>query len=405
MPLSKPAKSANSVISLHGCRQHNLANLDLEIPQGQLTVVTGPSGSGKSSLAFHTLYAEGQRRYVETFSPYVRQFFDRMDKPEVDEIEGIPPAIAIEQKNHVRTTRSTVGTLTEINDYLKLLYPRLAKAYDPKTGELIEPDTAESAADWARDHAEEEAVLVTFAVEVPEDVVAGDFFAFLNQQGYLRILLNGEVMRTDDVPPAEVLEGVIRVMVVQDRLKVGVRNQGRLLEALEAAFRLGKGQASLHNAEGKLLREFSATWTNPRTGFTLRPPTPALFSFNSPLGACPKCRGFGRVIGIDLEKAVPDPSLSIAEGAIKPFQGERGEECQRDLLRCCREVGIDPDQSWEDLSEEEQEWVYYGSKGDAEMSMEELDALWHAGEWYGVKGFFDWLETKAYKMHVRVFLS
>lgn len=398
-------KSPSPVIRLRGCRQHNLQNLDLDIPHGKLTVVTGPSGSGKSSLAFHTLYAEGQRRYVETFSPYVRQFFERMDKPEVGELEGIPPAIAIEQKNHVRTTRSTVGTLTEINDYLKLLYPRLAQAYDPKTGELIAPESAETAAEWTLEEMDGQAVLVTFAVEVPEDAVASEVFEFLSQQAYLRVLIDGMVVRTDESGKGISLEGVSQVMVVQDRLKVGARNRSRLLEAFEAALRLGKGRFSLHDGEGALRREFVASWTNPRTGFSLQPPTPALFSFNSPLGACPKCRGFGRVIGIDLDKAVPDPAISIADGAIKPFQGERGEECQRDLLRCCKDRGVDIHLPWEDLSDEQREWIYYGDGRRDDLTMEELDALWHAGDWYGVKGFFDWLETKAYKMHVRVFLS
>ena len=395
-----PSAQDSAFIRLRGCHQHNLKNLDLEIPLGKLTVVTGPSGSGKSSLAFHTLYAEGHRRYVETFSPYVRQFFDRMDKPDVESIEGIPPAIAIEQKNHVRTTRSTVGTLTEINDYLKLLYPRIATGHDPKTGELIQPDSAESAAAWAQQHLKGSAILVTFPVAVPSDHRAVEFFELLNQQGYLRVLLAGKTMRTDEVLAPDCFDGVI-----QDRLTLSGRHQPRLLESLEAALRLGKGQAAIHDADGGIVKSFSNSWTNPNTGFSLRAPSPALFSFNSPLGACPECRGFGRVIGIDLDKAVPDPSLSIAQGAIKPFQGERGEECQRDLLRCCKERGINVRTPWEELSADKQEWIYYGDARGASVTLEQLDAMWRAGDWYGVKGYFDWMETKAYKMHVRVFLS
>ena len=407
-----PSHAKNSpAIRLHGCRQHNLQNLDLEIPLGKLTVVTGPSGSGKSSLAFHTLYAEGQRRYVETFSPYVRQFFDRMDKPDVDSIEGIPPAIAIEQKNHVRTTRSTVGTLTEINDYLKLLFARLATGYDPHTGEPIQPDSPESAAKWATENLAGQPVYITFPIPVPPGTKAADLFPFLNQQGYLRILHDGNILRTDEPPGTASLQTRSSVSVLQDRLTLTKPNQARLLEALEAAFHLGKGHAtvSLLPENSKLKTEnsraFSTGWHNPATGFTLRAPTPALFSFNSPLGACPKCRGFGRIIGLDLEKAVPDPTLSIAQGAIKPFQGERGDECQRDLIRCCKERGIDTKTPWEDLSDDEHEWIYYGDRKTAELTPDELEALWQAGDWYGVKGFFDWLETKAYKMHVRVFLS
>jgi excinuclease ABC subunit A len=408
--VSSSAKTSPS-IRLHGCRQHNLRNLDLEIPLGKLTVVTGPSGSGKSSLAFHTLYAEGQRRYVETFSPYVRQFFDRMDKPDVDSIEGIPPAIAIEQKNHVRTTRSTVGTLTEINDYLKLLFARLAIGYDPYTGETIQPDSPESAASWAMENLAGQPVHVTFPIPVPPGTKAQDLFPFLNQQGYLRILYNGEVVRTDDNCSAEFILPTIQIL--QDRLTLTQQNKPRLREALEAAFHLGKGQATIfavssfnvERSKFDVQRSFSATWHNPHTGFTLRAPTSALFSFNSPLGACPKCRGFGRIIGLDLEKAVPDPTLSIARGAIKPFQGERGDECQRDLVRCCRERGIDVKIPWEDLTDSEHEWIYYGDRKKEELTPDELEALWQSGDWYGVKGFFDWLETKAYKMHVRVFLS
>jgi excinuclease ABC subunit A len=405
VPGKKKTPTKQPVIALRGCRQHNLRGIDLDIPLGKLTVVTGPSGSGKSSLAFHTLYAEGQRRYVETFSPYVRQFFDRMDKPLVDSIEGIPPAIAIEQKNHVRTTRSTVGTLTEINDYLKLLYARLAIGFDPKTGDEIRPDSPESAAAWADENLPGENILVTFPIPVPADAKPEDLFPFLNSQGYLRVLIKGETLRTDETPPAKLPAALL---VIQDRLKVTTRNRSRLLEALEAAFNLGKGHATISLSENSKLkteksRSFTTSWTNPRTGFTLRAPTPALFSFNSPLGACPKCRGFGRVIGIDLDKAVPDPSLTLRQGAIKPFQGDRGEECQRDLVRNCRERGIDLNTPWEDLDEDTREWIYYGDRRTS--SPEDLEELWQSGGWYGVKGFFDWLGTKAYKMHVRVFLS
>ena len=400
MPKKTQKESKPPVIALRGCRQHNLRGFDLDIPLGKLTVVTGPSGSGKSSLAFHTLYAEGQRRYVETFSPYVRQFFDRMDKPLVDSIEGIPPAIAIEQKNHVRTTRSTVGTLTEINDYLKLLFARLAIGYDPHTGDTIQPDSPESAAAWASENLQGEDILITFPIPVPADAKPAELFPFLSAQGYLRILINGETIRTDATPPTKLPR---TIQIIQDRLKISPANKSRLLEALEAAFQLGKGTANIHDPKSTITKSFTTSWTNPKTGFTLRAPTPALFSFNSPVGACPKCRGFGRVIGIDLEKSVPDPTLSIKQGAIKPFQGDRGEECQRDLIRNCKERGIDINDPWEDLDEDTRDWIYYGDR--RTTTPEDLEDLWQSGDWYGVKGFFDWLETKAYKMHVRVFLS
>ena len=408
MPKKTQKENKPPVIALRGCRQHNLQGFDLDIPLGKLTVVTGPSGSGKSSLAFHTLYAEGQRRYVETFSPYVRQFFDRMDKPLVDSIEGIPPAIAIEQKNHVRTTRSTVGTLTEINDYLKLLFARLAIGYDPHTGDTIQPDSPDSAAAWASENLKGEDVLITFPSPVPADAKPAELFPFLSAQGYLRILINGETIRTDATPPTKLPR---TIQIIQDRLKISPANKSRLLEALEAAFQLGKGTANIHDPKSTITKSFTTSWTNPKTGFTLRAPTPALFSFNSPLGACPKCRGFGRVIGIDLEKSVPDPTLSIKQGAIKPFQGDRGEECQRDLIRNCRERSIDINEPWEDLDTDVRDWIYYGDSRSVGVSPtsspdpEALEEIWQSGGWYGVKGFFDWLETKAYKMHIRVFLS
>ncbi len=403
-----PPHPLQPAILLRGCRQHNLQGFDLDIPLGKLTVVTGPSGSGKSSLAFHTLYAEGQRRYVETFSPYVRQFFDRMDKPDVDHIDGIPPAIAIEQKNHVRTTRSTVGTLTEINDYLKLLFARLAIGYDPNTGETIQPDSPESAAAWATENLAGQPLLVTFPISIPANSSSEDILPHLNAQGYLRILLDGKIIRTDEPRTAKFISPVIQV--IQDRLTLSKSNHTRLLEALETAFTLGKGHATVAgticpSGQPSPSKSFSTTWTNPKTGFTLRKPTAALFSFNSPLGACPKCRGFGRIIGIDLDKSVPDKTLSIAQGAIKPFQGERGDECQRDLVRNCRERDIDTKCPFEDLSEDEQQWIYYGDRKTADLTSDELEEIWQSGGWYGVKGFFDWLETKAYKMQVRIFLS
>ncbi|MEM9079939.1 MAG: excinuclease ABC subunit UvrA [Verrucomicrobiota bacterium] len=414
MPKKKSAKKHNS-IQVRGARQHNLKGFDVDIPLGQLTVITGPSGSGKSSLAFHTLYAEGQRRYVETFSPYVRQFFDRMDKPAVDKIENIPPAIAIEQKNQIRTTRSTVGTLTEINDYLKLLYPRLAKGYHPKTGEEISPDTPASATTDTLEHFADQQVLVTFPVPLPKDTSSEDLFPFLQKQGYLRILLpDGTTQRTDEDPQKSSIENLQSpIQVIQDRLKATKRNKSRLFEALETALRLGKGKASVRTNE--TTHKFSTSWA------PLREPTSALFTFNNPLGACPTCRGFGRVIGIDLKKAVPNPALSIADGCVKPFQGERGEECQQDLERLAPEVGIDLHEPYRDLTPDQQEWILYGegnvgvppastisTKGNVGVppaSPPTAEQLWQEGKWYGVKGFFDWMETKSYKMHVRIFLA
>ena len=394
MPENIPA------IQIRGARQHNLKNLDLDIPKNQLTVITGPSGSGKSSLAFHTLYAEGQRRYVETFSPYVRQFLDRMDKPAVDRIDNIPPAIAIEQKNSIRSTRSTVGTLTELNDYLKVIYPKLARAFDPNTGEEIKPDSPSSIVDWAYTEHADENILVLFPITISENATTAEVFNFLNQQAYLRVLKGKEILRTDDTDDTSPW-GDPSAVIIQDRIKLTKANKTRLYEALEAALNFGKGHCSIQFQDTNKqagIQAFSTEWHNPNTGFTLRPPTASLFSFNSPLGACPDCRGFGRIIGVDLQKSVQDPTLTIKEGAIKPFEGERGAECKDDLIRLARIQGVDTNIPWHLLPKKDQEWVLKGEKGNA-------DKLWKAGKWYGVRGFFDWMETKAYKMHVRVFLS
>ena len=384
-------------IQIRGARQNNLKGIDVDIPIGKLTVVSGPSGSGKSSFAFDTLYAEGQRRYVETFSPYTRQFLERMDKPKVDEIRGIPPAIAIEQSNPVKTTRSTVGTMTEINDYLKLLFPRVAGAFCPACGRPIRPETPASIVAQCLAEASGQTVLVTFSVPVPPGTKTADFFAFLQGQGYLRVWIDGAVLRTDEPAAAPGrLPAVVRV--IQDRLAASEENRARLFEAVETALRFGKGRIAF--ISGERILPHSSGWHCAHCDVEITPPTPGLFSFNSPLGACPKCRGFGRIIGIDLERAIPDRSLSIKAGVVKPFQTENGKECQRDLLRGCAQREIDIHRPFDELPKADQDFVLYGDARDA--SAEEL---WKEGRWYGVRGFFDWLETKAYKMHVRVLLS
>ena len=324
------AGAAQEAIQLRGVRQNNLKGFDLDLPIHQLIVVTGPSGSGKSSLAFDTLYAEGQRRYVETFSPYTRQFLDRMDKPRVDSIRGIPPAIAIEQANHVRSTRSTVGTITEINDYLKVLFPRVARGFCPSCGDAIQPDTARSIVETVeRDHAGK-AMLVTFPVPVPAGEKPKPFFEFLQAQGYLRVWLKGVVIRVDEPPAVAVKWLPARVAVIQDRVKVAPENRGRLTEALETALRFGKGRVAIVDPASGEEFPFSTGWHCPRCDLDIPPPSPGLFSFNHPQGACPNCRGFGRTLGIDLDRALPNRRLSIAEGVVKPFQSGMSAECQRD---------------------------------------------------------------------------
>jgi excinuclease ABC subunit A len=386
-------------IRIRGARQNNLKGIDLDLPLGRLIVVTGPSGSGKSSLAFDTIYAEGQRRYVETFSPYTRQFLDRMDKPVADAIEGIPPAIAIEQANHVRSTRSTVGTITEINDYLKLFFTRAGKATCPECQRLVQPETAQSIVEHVLKDFAGEQVLVTFGIPVPPKTPPADFYAFLQQQGFLRIQLYGEIVRTDEPPTRAALPGI--VYVVQDRIQVLPENRTRLSEAIEAALRLGQGKVTIENPKSKIRNPYSSGWHCAHCDISIRPPSPGLFTFNNPLGACPECRGFGRIIGIDYGRVIPDPSLSIADGVIKPFQSGHSRECQDDLVKAARREDIDIYAPFKKLPERDRKWVIEGDTR-VDTSAEEL---WQNGGWYGVKGYFDWLEARTYKMHIRVLLS
>ncbi len=389
-------KSLNDVIRIRGAWQNNLKGIDLDLPLGKLNVITGPSGSGKSSLAFDTIYAEGQRRYVETFSPYTRQFFERMDKPKVDSIEGIPPAIAIEQVNNMRSTRSTVGTITEINDYLKMLFPRLAEATCPSCHRPVRPESPESILnELLNAHAGKQA-LILFPVAVPKDAVTADFAAFLQAQGFLRVWLYGNVIRLDETDALKGRKLPAQVMVVQDRVVLEAKQRARVSEALEAALRYGKGKVAASIEDETL--HFSTDWSCADCGITLPAPTPGLFSFNSPIGACPTCRGFGRTLGLDMGKAIPDESLSINQGLVRPFQGSTYGESQVDLEKAARKRGVDIHKAFEDYSKDDRKWLIEGTRDDPE------DA-YNRGEWYGVRGFFKWQESRSYKMHVRVFLS
>jgi excinuclease ABC subunit A len=370
-------------IAVHGARQNNLKNLSIELPLRELIVVTGVSGSGKSSLAFDTVYAEGQRRYVETFSPYARQFLDRMDKPNVDRIDGIPPAIAIDQTNPVRTSRSTVGTMTELNDHLKLLYSRAASVYCRHCGARVERDTPESVRRTInQEHAlSASRIMVTFPIRVPENFTPEEIAELLKRQGYTRIHRE---------------EGRL-LEVIQDRIRMGETESGRLAEALEKAFEHGRGRLTVHflDAAGACLKSvpFSSDLHCAHCDIPYRDPNPGAFSFNSPAGACETCRGFGRTMGIDYELAIPDGDRSLANGAVKPFQSPSFKECQDDLMRYARRRRIPTNLPWRELTAEQQLWVIDGEGPHSE------------GKWYGVKRFFAWLETKAYKMHVRVLLS
>src|SRR2546421_2149066 len=330
----------------------------------------------------------------------MRQFLDRMDKPRVDDIRGIPPAIAIEQSNPVKTSRSTVGTMTEINDYLKLVWPRIAKAFCPNCGREIRPETAKSIANEVLRDCSGKNVLITFWVAVPAKTEPQKFFEFLQQQGYLRVWIDNEVVRVD-VDPKKSLRLGARVQVIQDRIAITQDNRARLVEALETALRFGKGKVNIVDVEKNAEHPFSTGWHCAHCDLDIRPPTPGLFSFNNPLGACPECRGFGRTITIDLNKAIPDRSLSIKQGVVRVFRGNEFGNSQKDLLRACAREEIDINVPFEEVPKADQEFVISGEKRSGQYTEDDYEN----DRWYGVRGFFRWLESQVYKMHMRVLLS
>ena len=387
---SLPASSA-AKISIRGARQNNLKNVSVDFDLGKLTVVTGVSGSGKSSLVFDTLYAEGQSRYVETLSPYARQFLDRMDRPHVDRIDGVPPAIAIDQTNPVRTSRSTVGTMTELNDHIKLLFAKCASLYCPKCGKKIEEEAPNSL--WKKIRAAAEAasdprLILTFTSVVPRKFGLKKAIDSLSAQGFTRI----------HKQTATASGWTLKVMV--DRFRASRVEESRAIEALEQALERGHGTIAVHplNDEG----EEADTWKYTRglacadCGISFSHPHPSSFSFNSPLGACDTCHGFGRVIGVDFGLVIPNPRLSIAEHCVKPWSTPSFAECQKDLECYAKKAGIALDVPFEELPSEDRWWIL---EGDPDWTGD-----WDH-QWYGVRHFFEWLETKSYKMHIRVLLS
>jgi excinuclease ABC subunit A len=416
-------------IRIRGARQHNLKNLDLDIRTNEMTVVTGPSGSGKSSLVFDTLFAEGQRRYVETFSAYARQFLDRMDKPAVDKVEGVPPAIAIDQTNPVRSSRSTVGTMTELNDHLKLLYARSAQLFDKQTAQAVRHDTPESiyAELMVRTADSDARVVMTFPVELPGNTSAEQLEQWLSASGFTRVHAEREV--ATPAGPHKLLD------VVADRFRIQTIEKARAVEAIEVAIKRGAGRLNVYVqvspelapelgsdpnfASGSVLQGGAATklgsdpdskralpkeemWRFstglhcPDSDTRYTDPTPSLFSFNSPMGACSTCKGFGRVIGVDLGLVIPNDKLTLRAGAVKVMQTPAWKEAQDDLMRHAETAGIPRDTPWYKLTPEHQAWVINGSPN--------WNGKW-SQHWFGIKRFFDYLESKSYKMHIRVLLS
>ena len=407
-----PVSSGPECIRLRGVRQNNLKGFDLDVPLGRYIVVTGLSGAGKSSLVFDTLHAEGQRRYVETFSAYTRQFLELLDKPKVDSIENIRPSIAIEQTNTVKTSRSTVGTMTELTDFFKVWFSHVAECYDPATGEKVEDDTPQSI--WQKSLAAHagRTVVVAFKVARPEKLTWSEILKNLKGQSYVRVLVPASdtasapltLHRIDDLlasDPALAALPSSHLFVAQDRLTLASDQKARGLEAIETALHFGKNEVLLFAADTLTeIGHYSRGLHSPKTGRTFRAATPALFSFNSPLGACPKCRGFGRVIEIDYRLALPDQSLSIDQGAIKCWEGDVYKDSLADFRTFAKKLKIPTDVPFADLTQEQRDFIIEGEPGYGE----ENGKTWPK-HWYGIKGFFAWLEKNTYKMHVRVFLS
>jgi excinuclease ABC subunit A len=444
-PPPAPVTEHAAELVVRGARTHNLKNIDLNLPIGQLIIITGVSGSGKSSLAFDTIYAEGQRRYVESLSAYARQFLERMEKPDVDRIDGIAPAIAIRQKNSIRNPRSTVGTTTEIHDYMRLLFARVGRTFCRNCGREVVRETAEVVARQLGALGEGTRLLIGFdlpvldtsaavtngdAVEVDElgevateaadangseeaprsaapslrvpppepraepivPVAAAAVkttIDALRKKGFARLLVDDRAVAIDEVDPAALKDRSI-LKVVVDRVQLsGDDMRQRLTDSIETAYLEGGGAAWAF--DGTKTHLFSERFECRPCGITYEDPQPRLFSFNNPFGACPTCHGFGNIIELDMDLVVPDATKSIQQGAIEPWSKPHYRAQLADLKRAARKVKIRLDVPWSELSEDEKRFVIDGSEDDSDYG--------------GIRGFFRWLERKKYKVHVRVFLS
>jgi excinuclease ABC subunit A len=371
-------------LRIEGARQNNLKNITLEIPHDRLTVVTGVSGSGKSSLAFDTIFAEGQWRYVESLSTYARMFLERLDRPDVDRIERIRPSVALEQKNPIRTARSTVGTATEVYDYLRLLYAKIGRLHCPRCGAPATAHSAEGIVEALLARHPGARALLAFRMSVPSGASPTELWAALARRGFARVRVDGEVIDLA-APPGQLT--ATEIAVVLDRVIIEERLRSRLTDSIEACLREGGGQMEVDIA-GQRPLTFAETLRCPTCAIDLERPQPLLFSFNHPLGACPECKGFGNLLRYDEGRVVPDPTRSLAEGAVQPWTHASGRWYQRELLKAARRHGVDPTRPYQELGEDERRLLYEGD-----------------GTFPGVRGFFEELEGYRYKLHVRVFLS
>ncbi|MEO5902767.1 MAG: excinuclease ABC subunit UvrA [Gemmatimonadaceae bacterium] len=376
-------------IIIRGARQHNLKGFDLTIPRRTFTVITGPSGSGKSTLAFDTIYAEGQRRYVESLSAYARQFLDRMEKPDVDAIEGLSPAVAIQQSNPTKTSRSTVGTATEIYDYLRLLWARVGRTHCPICAREIKPDTVQSIVDTVLRLATGTRFYVSFPLRLSDRVTHKVVVENLRAQGFLRIFASGSVLHLDELDAAKVdLTRVSEVLVVVDRLAISDEVAPRLTDAIGTAFADGDGECVVILADTMERLRFTERFECPYDGTRLPAPSPQLFSFNNPRGACERCNGFGAVLEYDESLIVPYPERTLREGAIDPWTKPRYENKRRVLADFARREGIPQDKPWNQLTASQQHLL--------------LNAKTRG--YKGMLPFLKDLEEKRYKQYIRIFL-
>ena len=412
---------STETIVVRGARVHNLKNIDFEIPHNSLTVVTGVSGSGKSSLAFDTIYAEGQRRYVESLSAYARQFLERIEKPDADVIDGIAPAVAIRQKNTTRNPRSTVGTATEIYDYLRLLFARVGRTYCVQCGKLVKKDTVDEVADAVLSLGEGTRLNVLFPLQraAPQVASAPDApsaaakrkgkkkakkdegnlpsdqlkirLLDLRTRGFNRLYQSGQIFEFSTPESLLNINFGEPVFLLVDRLVVSADSRARIVDAVEISYRESGEvifETAPREAQAPEQLRFSQRFECKSCNIRYEEPEPRLFSFNNPYGACPRCQGFGNTIDFDLDLVIPDKSLTLNEGAIEPWTKPKYRSLLADLKRFARETGIPVDVPWNELDREQQELIVQGE-----------------GRFLGVRGFFSYLERKKYKLHVRVFLS
>lgn len=377
-------------ILVKGARQNNLKNIDISIPRKKLTVITGVSGSGKSSLAFDTIYAEGQRRFVESLSSYARQFLERMPKPDVDSIAGLPPAVAIEQDPPTKNNRSTVGTVTEIYDYFRLIFGRIGKTYDIVTGNLVQKDSPQSVVNELLDWEERTKFYILFKLQDSIEDVNREIFKY-KQNGFFRLVLKNSPDIIDienDEVPANLKPKDFFFLVDRIALRKEEEFVTRLTDSIESAFEYGKGRIIIQNLNDEKYYKFSNIYEDPISGRVYVEPEPKLFSFNNPFGACPKCQGFGKSVGIDEDRVIPDHSLSIERGALAPFVGQTHSSHLVDLMQLAEQIDLPTNLPYSELSEEHKRIIWEGK-----------------GKYWGLNGFFQELEDKNYKVQNRVTLA